>query len=208
MKTLTQFMLIFITVLSTFCAQASYDSYRNMLMYTAEIVGVDTLTHITTAKLESGFKSTAINKSSNAAGLFQFTNATWHEMIDLVGSKYGFTHKTKKTDAYANAILAAELTKKNTKYIQKVLGRKAVPGEVYAAHLLGIGGASKLFRAKGSVNAAALLPAAAKGNYNIFYTKAGKARTARQLRDYLNWKIVDVGQPFVDDIGTTILAKI
>lgn len=208
MKTFTKFITLLFTLLIATTASASYDSYRTMLIYTAEVVGIDTLTHITTAKLESGFKSTAVNKHSNAGGLFQFTNGTWHEMIDLVGAKYGFTHNTKKTNAYANAILAAELTKKNTKYIQKVLGRKAVPGEVYATHLLGIGGASKLFRAKGNVSAAALLPNAAKGNYNIFYTKTGKARTARQLRDYLNWRIIEKGQMFVDDIGVTVIARI
>lgn len=208
MKYITKLVIVLFTLLSISSANASYASYRNILVHTAEIVGVDILTHITTAKLESGFKSAVRNKQSSAGGLFQFTDATWREMIDLVGYKYGFTRKTKKTDAYANSLLAAELTKKNTKYIKRVLGRKPVPGEVYATHLLGIGGAAKLFRARSNVSAAALLPTAAKGNYSLFYTKAGKARTARQLRDYLNWRVVDVGQPYVDDINPSVIARI
>lgn len=201
-------VLLVLLSLLAFSANASYSTNSRIILLAAERVGVDPITQMAITHLESGFKHTAKNQSgSSAGGLFQITNQTWRGLIKKYGKLYGFDYRTSKYNARANALMAAHLTADNRAFISKVLKRTPTPGETYMAHLLGIGGAQKLFKAPRGKSAAALLPSSAAGNKRLFYTSTGKPRTVGQFRDYMNWKFSQTGDQFVTEVDE-LLAKI
>ena len=160
------------------------DTIANAAQYSPFTVGeMAALAHI-----ESSFNPRAKNGyGSSAAGLFAVTKDTWRAGVKEHGYKYGITMRTSRYDPDANALITAELLTDSEQYLTKRLKRQPTSGEIFMAHLLGQGGASKLIRAKGSRRACDVLPIAARGNPSFFYTKSGKARTVRQMRDYTNW---------------------
>lgn len=201
-------VLLVLLSLLAFSANASYSTNSRTILLAAERVGVDPITQLAITQLESGFKHSAQNRSgSSAGGLFQITNQTWRGLIKKYGKLYGYDHRTSKYNARANALMAAHLTADNTTFIRKVLKRPPTPGEIYMAHLLGIGGAQKLFKAPRGKSAASLLPTSAAGNKRLFYTSTGKPRTVGQFRDYMNWKFAQTGEQFVTEFDT-VIAKI
>lgn len=201
-------VLLVLLSLLAFSANASYSTNSRTIMLAAERVGVDPITQLAITQLESGFKHTVKNKhGSSAGGLFQITDQTWRGLIKKYGKLYGFDYRTSKYNARANALMGAHLTADNTAFIKKVLRRDPTPGEIYMAHVLGIGGAQKLFKASRGKSAVALLPTSAAGNKRLFYTSKGKPRTAGQFRDFMNWKFAKTGDMFVTDFDN-VLAKI
>src|SRR6185369_4761348 len=60
-------------------------------------------------------------------------------------------------DADTNIAAGMKLTTDNTKSLQKSLGRAPTPGEIYAAHQLGVGGAKALLRAPDALPMASLV---------------------------------------------------
>ncbi len=201
-------VLLILLSLLAFSANASYSTNSRTIVLAAERVGVDPVTQLAITQLESGFKHTVKNQAgSSAGGLFQITNQTWRGLIKKYGKRYGFDHRTSKYNARANALMGAHLTADNTAFIKKVLKRQPTPGEIYMAHLLGIGGAQKLFKAPRNKSAVGLLPSSAAGNKRLFYTSNGKPRTAGQFRDYMNWKFAKTGDQFAIDLDN-VIAKI
>lgn len=201
-------VLLVLLSLLAFSANASYSTNSRTIVLAAERVGVDPITQLAITQLESGFKHSARNQSgSSAGGLFQITNQTWRGLIKKYGKLYGYDYRTSKYNARANAMMGAHLTSDNTAFIKKVLKRPPTPGEIYMAHLLGIGGAQKLFNAPRGTSAARLLPSSAVGNKPLFYTSSGKPRTVGQFRDYVNWKFAQTGDQFVTELDQ-VIAKI
>ena len=158
--------------------------------------GVDFKFLLAQASLESGFQSDARSRRSSAAGLFQFTNQTWLEMIRDHGQKYGQGALASRITTQANgklgvedkateqqilelrqnvelsAHMAAELTKTNAARLEKALGRKPGAADLHLSLLLGAAGAVRFLKAHQSdaaASAAALVPAAARQNPTIFY---------------------------------------
>jgi hypothetical protein len=145
----------------------------------AEATGVDFSQLLETAKRESGLDKDAKAKTSSAAGLFQFIDSTWLSMIEKYGAKHGVSGDVGNP-AQRKALLdlrydpdiagrmAGELTRENAAALEQKLGRPASAGEIYAAHVLGAEGASKLLAEPGAI-ASALLPQAAAANRSIFF---------------------------------------
>lgn len=181
-----QYILALVLILSVNMSHASA-THRTTVVKAAKHLKVDHRTMLTTAKLESGFHSKARNRKSSAGGLFQFTNSTWKAMLKKHGRQYGYGPRTSKFNPRANALMAAHYQLENKQALVKVLGRSPTPGELYMAHLLGTGGATKILTSKSSAKASRLLPDAAKGNRKYFYTNKGKSRTVSQFRNYINW---------------------
>ena len=165
----------------------------------AQATGVDFSLLLETAKRESGLDHNARAGTSSAAGLFQFINSTWMNLVQRYGAKYGINANTADPsqrqsilDLRFNPDLAAqmagELTRENANVLQTKLGREATSRELYAAHVLGPDGAARLIHAAavGQAKAAALLPRAAAANHNIFYEKDGTARSAGDVLAKLN----------------------
>ena len=179
---------------------------------------------------ESGFRADAKSPTSSAAGLFQFVESTWLDMVHRFGDKYGVgdlaqqisqTGSGKLVVANANAkqkildlrhnpeisaCLAAEYAKQNQNEMEQSLGRRLSRGDLYMAHFLGAGGATQFLKAldsKGDTPAAKLLPDAAAANPGIFYDGSGKAKTVREIYQSVASKIERDSRAFADEIPGT-----
>jgi hypothetical protein len=168
------------------------------------------------ASRESGFRADAKSSSSSAAGLFQFVDSTWLDMVHRFGDKYGVgdlaqqisqTGSGKLTvadptlrkkildlrqDPTLSAELAGEYAKQNKNEIEQAIGRPLSRGDVYMAHFLGAGGATaflKTLDTKGNTVAAKLLPDAAAANPSIFYDASGRAKTVGEIYQTVASKI-------------------
>jgi hypothetical protein len=168
------------------------------------------------AQRESGFKADAKSSTSSAAGLFQFVDSTWLDMVHRFGDKYGVgdlaqqitqtssgklvvsdaSTKQKildlRQDPTLSANLAAEYVKQNQSEMEQALGRPLSRGDLYMAHFLGAGGATQFLKAldsKGDTPAAQLLPDAAAANPSIFYDSSGRAKSVREIYQSVASKI-------------------
>lgn len=160
-----------------------------------------------TASRESGLNSTAKAQGSSAAGMFQFVEQTWLEMVKEEGAQYGlgdYANKISRTasgryevsdkaarseilslryDPEAAANMAGAFAVRNRDYLTEKLGRTPTEGELYIAHFLGAKGASTLMslaQNAPSASAAAYFPDAAAANRSIFYSR-GRARSADEV---------------------------
>jgi hypothetical protein len=87
-------------------------------------------------------------------------------------------------DPAANAAMAGVLTRSNSFKLTGVLGRRPTDGELYIAHFLGAGGASRLIsnaQNNPQADAVAMFPRAAAANRAIFYDRSGNARSVSQV---------------------------
>ena len=91
-----------------------------------------------------------------------------------------------RNDPNAASLMAAEHASDNKDALEGTLGRDATGTDLYMAHFLGLGGAKKFLSGMQSnpyANAAALFPAAANANRNVFYTPSGQARSLTEVYD-------------------------
>jgi hypothetical protein len=171
----------------------------------AQATGADFRYLLATARIESNLNPAAKVATSSARGLFQFIEQTWLGILKQEGPALGYARYAEaiartasgryvvtdpswkaaimnlRADPTANAVMAGAFTRQNAAQLARRLGRPASEGELYIAHFLGAGGASRLIRAAESqplARAAAIFPAAAKANRFIFYDKQGHARSA------------------------------
>jgi hypothetical protein len=143
----------------------------------------------TIALIESGGDKNAKAGTSSASGMFQFTEGTWKQMTKEMGKDYS---KDDRFDPKKASEVAEYFSKKQKAQIEKSTGREAGMTDMYMGHFLGAGGASKFLKAKDqdpSQSAAALDPAAAKANKNIYYNKEGKERTVQEVYDLMDKKV-------------------
>jgi hypothetical protein len=157
------------------------------------------------AAQESSLDPDAAAATSSASGLFQFTRGTWLEMMHRYGSQYGYGALAEKIsvtgtgravvadaaaekrlldlreDPQASGLMAAAYAQDNAASLENALGRVPDAADLYLAHFLGASGAAAILTAAEDTpgaSAAGLLPAAAKANRTVFYTKDGETRTA------------------------------
>jgi hypothetical protein len=158
----------------------------------------------TIALIESGGDKNAKAGTSSASGMFQFVEGTWKQMTKEMGKDYSLQDRFDPKKA---AEVAEYFSKKQKTQIEKSTGREAGMTDMYMAHFLGAGGASKFLKAKDkdpSQSAAALDPAAAKANKNIYYDKTGKERSVQEVYDLMDKKVkaqsarVDAGKVNAD----------
>ncbi|HYI02512.1 hypothetical protein, partial [Hyalangium sp.] len=168
---------------------------------------------------ESKFDPAAKAGTSSATGLYQFLDQTWLETVKKHGAEHGMgdlaaqIYRDNDTGKYmvadptlrqqildqrydptASALMAAEFAQDNQNHLRRTLGIEAGPTELYMAHFLGAGGATKFLGAqgngKGDQIAANFFPSQAEANRNIFYVKeTGQARTLDEVYALLNEKI-------------------
>jgi hypothetical protein len=174
----------------------------------AAAVGVDRTFLVHTAVLESGLNPYARASTSSASGLFQFLDQTWLSAMARWGARYGHAAEARlirfdrggrahvddrraelrilalRYDPALAAELAAELSADNARSLRTSLGRPPAAGELYAAHLLGIAGATRLIRrayaAPGS-SGALLFPDAAGANRHVFYRSGAELSVSEIL---------------------------
>ncbi len=171
--------------------------------------GVDFGYLMAQAAQESSFQADARASSSSATGLYQFLDTTWLSMMRSHGAKYGFgdlasqiqpdgrggyavsnaSHKQMildlRKDPKVSAVIGAEFALSNKEYLEGELGRKVGSTELYLAHFLGAGGASRFLKTierNAATPAADLLPQAAAANRGVFYDRdTGRPRTVGDI---------------------------
>ena len=197
-----------ITDLLKIAGQKVERSTLNGLKVASAKSGVSFQYLVAKAAQESGLKNDAQATTSSAAGLFQFTRATWLDMLKRYGAQYGYGDIAQKItidangkavvkdaaaeqrilalreDPEASGLMAAEYARDNAAALREQLGRDADAPDLYLAHFLGASGASQLLNTAEDTpakSAASVLPAAAKANTSVFYTPEGHARSAADV---------------------------
>ncbi len=161
------------------------------------VTGVSRQYLLATAARESSFDISAEASTSSAAGLYQFLEGTWLDMMERHGDALGVAPDGQSSsrqalldlryDPNAAALMAGALAKDNAAVLEARLGRSASPGELYAAHVLGASGAVQLIKAVAqdpAQPAEAVFPKAAEANEGLFYAK-GEAVSVQALYDRL-----------------------
>lgn len=167
--------------------------------------GVDFSYLMHKAAQESSFDANAKAKTSSATGLYQFIEKTWLKMVKDHGATYGLgkyasqinddltvkdqSIKTQildlRKDPQTSAIMAAEFTKENQDQLQSAVGGKIGETELYMAHFMGAGGATKFLNAMKSNPgqiASTLFPKEASANPGVFTNKdTGASLTLGQI---------------------------
>lgn len=164
------------------------------------------------ARLESGLNPNARARTSSATGLFQFVDQTWLSMIDRHGAANGLGwaanavrrgangryHVADPTtrrqimdlrrDPEAASAMAAAFANDNRAHLERRLGRETQPVDLYMAHFLGAGGATRFLRTYASspnASAADSFPDAARANRAIFFKRDGSARSFNEIRNMM-----------------------
>jgi len=178
---------------------------RAAIQRAADRTGVNFDLLVQTARRESALNANAHASTSSATGLFQFIDSTWLDMVRRHGAAHGLGQYAQalqsggadastradilalRTDPELSACMAGELTRDNAQALSAQLGRAPTAGELYAAHVLGSGGAARLIQAaqQGASNASALFPREAAANRGIFYA-SGQACSAQAVLDRLD----------------------
>lgn len=168
------------------------------------------------AQVESGMRADARARTSSATGLYQFIEQSWLGVVKEHGDKHGLgwaSDSIRRTstgrfvvcdpaarqailslrnDPGTASLMAAEHASDNKESLERALGREATGTDLYMAHFLGIGGARKFLRAMDAdpgQSGAALFPAAARANRNVFYTPDGAPRSLGQIYERFAGKL-------------------
>jgi hypothetical protein len=183
---------------------------RQALERASAATGVDFTVLAETARRESSFNARARAPTSSATGLFQFIESTWFDMVRRHGAEHGLGDAARqiavvdgkprvadddarrailalRNDPELSARMAGELARENAAALEARIGRAPTAGEVYAAHVMGAGGAARLIdaAARGAPDAAALFPREAAANPWLFRGE-GAPRSAQDLLARLN----------------------
>ncbi len=180
------------------------------------------------AEQESGFRADARAATGSAAGLYQFIETTWLRMMRDHGERYGMGEfaaaitttesgprvadpalKAKilalRNDPKLSAAMAAEYARGNHAHLQQSLGREIGATDLYLAHFLGAGGATRFLTALRSDPgraAADVLPDAAAANRAVFFAGDGRARSIDEIYDRFAAKF-DPGRAEIRKPGET-----
>lgn len=181
--------------------------------------GVDFAYLMAKASQESSMNPNAKASTSSATGLYQFIDSTWLTTVKQHGAANGLGKYADaiqvRSDGRAtvsdpamrqeimdlrknpsvSALMAAEFTRDNKEYLEKNTTGMVGATELYMAHFLGAGGASKFLNAKQAspnAKAADLFPEAAAANRGVFYDReTGQAKTLKQIYDRFAAKFSD-----------------
>lgn len=168
------------------------------------------------AQVESGMRVDARAGTSSATGLYQFIEQSWLGVVKEHGGKHGLGWASDsirqaasgrfvvsdpqarqailslRNDPQAASLMAAEHAGDNKDALESALGRDATGTDLYMAHFLGIGGARKFLKAMDGNperSGAALFPAAARANRNIFYASNGAPRSLGEIYERFAGKL-------------------
>jgi hypothetical protein len=180
-----------------------------MLHHAARRHGVEPSLLIAMAWRESRFDPLAVNPQSSARGLMQFTEATWLETVRDYGAAHGLAQEaavlrtdprtgtisapdtrelrhllTMRFDPQLSAALAAARMAAARTTLEAGLARAVTASDLYAVHLLGMGGARRFLAAHGGQRAADVVgPQVAGRNRGVFFDRDGRALDVAEVRD-------------------------
>ncbi|MEP3049917.1 MAG: transglycosylase SLT domain-containing protein [Erythrobacter sp.] len=170
------------------------------------------------ARIESSLNPDARARTSSATGLYQFIESTWLETMQRHGNRFGLSNIAAqinadpsggvsvsdpamrsqilalRNDPQIASFMAAGLAEDNRAQLLPILGREPDNSELYLAHFLGAGGASRFLSAlqdNPSQSAASLFVQPARANRPIFYESDGSARSLAGVMEHLRGKMDD-----------------
>ncbi|MET0182562.1 MAG: transglycosylase SLT domain-containing protein [Caulobacterales bacterium] len=189
---------------------ASASRVQNAIQNASRATGVNFDLLVQTARRESALNPTARASTSSATGLFQFIESTWLDTVRKYGAEHGLGEYAQqigvrdgrpyvadsqarseilalRNDPDASARMAAELTQQNAATLQTRFGRAPNASELYAAHVMGTGGAIRLIEAaqSGAADASALFPREAAANRGLFFA-SGEPLSAQGVLEKLS----------------------
>ncbi|WP_295844806.1 transglycosylase SLT domain-containing protein [Tardiphaga sp.] len=206
-------MTVEATSITTAAIASSRSQVTGAIKNAADTTGTSFEYLLSTAKMESNLNPSATASTSSAKGLFQFIDQTWLGTVKEAGAKLGYgqyadaIQKSEsgsysvadpaakaeilklRDDPAASSAMAGVLTQSNSFKLGEAIGRRPNDAELYMAHFMGVGGASKLINAAQStpnVSGAALFANAAAANKSIFYDQGGAARSVSQVYSVLS----------------------
>lgn len=191
-------------------AQQAGNGVTQAIFDASERTGADFAYLMEKASAESSFRPDIQAKTSSARGLFQFIDSTWLRMVKNYGHKHGMEKYADMIDGNGRvadpadkqkilslrdnpekaSLMAAEFAAENKRILETRLegtGQDIGATELYLAHFLGAGGASKFLNTKAvspDANAAEMMPAAARANERVFYNTDGSARSVQDIYDF------------------------
>ena len=196
-------------MVSTISAQGASSAVHQAIYNAASATGVDFAYLFNQARVESSLNPEAKARTSSATGLYQFIEQSWLGVVARHGEEHGLGWAASaitrgsdgryrvadpamrsaildlRRDPDASAAMAAEFASDNREYLERRLGHKVEAVDLYLAHFLGAGGATKFLRshdANPDAAAADLFPAAARSNRGVFYSRDGSARSLSEVR--------------------------
>ena len=189
---------------------ASGGTVRQAIYKAASATGVDFAYLLNQARVESSLNPEAKARTSSATGLYQFIEQSWLGVVAKHGDAHGLGWAASaitrgsdgryrvadptmrsaildlRRDPDASAAMAAEFASDNRDYLETRLGHQVESVDLYLAHFLGAGGATKFlrrFEAGPDAAAADVFPAAARSNRGVFYNRDGSARSLGEVRE-------------------------
>ncbi|QIG78714.1 lytic transglycosylase domain-containing protein [Stakelama tenebrarum] len=201
---------------------------QKAIAHASRRTGVDFSYLLGQAQVESGMRPDARAPTSSASGLYQFIEQSWLGVVKQHGAEHGlgwaadsirqnangrFTVADGATrqaildlrnDPQAASLMAAEHAADNKAALEGALDRPVTGTDLYMAHFLGLGGARNFLTAMDASPdraGAAMFPAAARANRNIFYASNGQPRTLAQIYSRFSEKL-DRGVAAVGGAGS------
>lgn len=191
--------------------QVGSSDVRLSIARASQATGVDFDYLLAQARLESSLNPHARAGTSSAAGLYQFIGSTWLETLDRHGANHGFGWADSaisggrvvdpsmraeimslRYDPNAASLMAAELARDNQAELRQTLGREPDHAELYLAHFMGSGGASRFLTAMAGnpdTSAAALFPKQAAANRPVFFHPSGASRSLGEVMDHFRTRL-------------------
>lgn len=166
--------------------------------YLAGLAGVEYGAHLQSGDYGKGTSHVGKDgkPTSDAIGVAQFTSPTWRAVLRRHADVLGIDPNA--TDAQLDAMrkdpglsmkAAAVHALDNKQELEARLGRPVADGDLYFAHFLGVGGATRfLSAALQNPNGKAtesVAPEQVEANRPVFYDEAGRARTNSQVRSFI-----------------------
>lgn len=203
---------------------------QQAIAYAANATGIDFDYLLGQAKVESGLNASARAGSSSASGLYQFIESSWLAVVKKHGAEHGLGWAADaigtsggrysvadgatrqailalRNDPAAASLMAAEHASDNKAALEGNLGRAANGTDLYMAHFLGLGGASKFLsamQADPQASGASLFPGAARTNRSVFYDDGGRPRSLSAIYQRFADKLGAGG----DSVGETRSANL
>ena len=183
-------------------------SVKGAIASASRKTGIDFNYLLGQAQVESGMRPDARAGTSSATGLYQFIDQSWLGVVKDHGAEHGLGWAASsitqtssgryvvsdpaarsailslRNDPGTAALMAAEHAADNKEALEDRLGRPATGTDLYMAHFLGLGGATRFLDTMASSPdraGAGMFPAAARANRNIFYAANGHPRTLSDI---------------------------
>ena len=143
------------------------------------------------AQVESSNDTTATSPIG-AAGLYQFTETTWNDLMKRTDLDYSLEDRY---DPIKSRAAVEKFTDRNKAYLTRKLGRVPNQSELYLAHFAGLGGSSKLLtklEENPNANVNEIIgEGSIKANPTIFLNKDGSYKKVKDIYDWSAKKFGD-----------------